>query len=382
MIFGNKISKYLASIEQSVGNPMAFLDSELHTIAVSSENYSEVSMRTLFDHRKIETEKIYQWKEKSFPELQVQLEFPMLVSEPFAIRRIFSRLILGGNIYFLECAEYTKKFEDSDLAFLYYVSNILEQFLPTRDSIWGTDKTIEGFFERIVMDSESDVKYMKRQAYALRFPKEGITWRMMLFTNQKFSSYEESTIYIRKLRSLTDAIVFYYRYNIIMIIEDTKVQKFTEELDLKNEEKYFCCVSLPYSEVKYLKEAYKQCSYIYEKIDENTKCMILPYEKFMLSHFYKNVLKSSFETEPFILPIIKIIFKYDKDNKTNYIQILYQYILNFRNIDKTAEDLHIHRNTVIYRLGKVTELFGIDMNNYHVLHNLKNSIEILRAKHD
>ena len=72
-----------------------------------------------------------------------------------------------------------------------------------------------------------------------------------------------------------------------MIIEDTKVQKFTEELVLKNEEKYFCCVSLPYSEVKYLKEAYEQCSYIYEKIDENTKCMILPYEKFMLSHFYK-----------------------------------------------------------------------------------------------
>ena len=40
---------------------------------------------------------------------------------------------------------------------------------------------------------------------------------------------------------------------------------------------------------------------------------------------------------------------------------LYHYLLNGRSIALTAESLHVHRNTLIYRLGKLSELLGEDI---------------------
>jgi DNA-binding PucR family transcriptional regulator len=43
------------------------------------------------------------------------------------------------------------------------------------------------------------------------------------------------------------------------------------------------------------------------------------------------------------------------------VNCLYHYFINGRNLSATAEAIHVHRNTIIYRLGKVEEILNIDI---------------------
>ena len=54
---------------------------------------------------------------------------------------------------------------------------------------------------------------------------------------------------------------------------------------------------------------------------------------------------------------------YDSIYKTNYCQILKAYLLNNMNTSKTADDFRIHRNTLMYKLRKIEQLTGEDLND-------------------
>lgn len=64
---------------------------------------------------------------------------------------------------------------------------------------------------------------------------------------------------------------------------------------------------------------------------------------------------------------ILILYNYDKENKTNYLETLYFYLVNQKSINEAGKQLFLHRNTIIYRIDKIKEII-----NYNLDDNLKN----------
>lgn len=60
----------------------------------------------------------------------------------------------------------------------------------------------------------------------------------------------------------------------------------------------------------------------------------------------------------------------DKEKKTDYYNTLKTYLLLNNNIKLTARKLHIHRNTLLYRLSKIREITGQDINDAAVIRRL------------
>ena len=56
--------------------------------------------------------------------------------------------------------------------------------------------------------------------------------------------------------------------------------------------------------------------------------------------------------------------QYDGYNHTNLIETFLTYYQNGFNISKTASAMYIHRNTLQYRLGKISELLHLELDNY------------------
>lgn len=56
--------------------------------------------------------------------------------------------------------------------------------------------------------------------------------------------------------------------------------------------------------------------------------------------------------------------EYDHANGTFLVQTLLTYYMNGFNVSKTAEDLYIHRNSLQYRLSKVSDLLEFDLDDY------------------
>lgn len=66
----------------------------------------------------------------------------------------------------------------------------------------------------------------------------------------------------------------------------------------------------------------------------------------------------------------QILHQYDVEHNTEYFKTAYVYSCNSRSLKETAEALHIHKNTISYRVSRLKELFDIDLNDARVRMNL------------
>ncbi|MDD7679803.1 MAG: helix-turn-helix domain-containing protein [Stecheria intestinalis] len=65
----------------------------------------------------------------------------------------------------------------------------------------------------------------------------------------------------------------------------------------------------------------------------------------------------------FISPVLGEIQAWDKKNHTDFLHTLKTYLFNLRDKDLTASQLDIHRNSLFYRLGRIQELFHLDLDD-------------------
>ena len=66
-------------------------------------------------------------------------------------------------------------------------------------------------------------------------------------------------------------------------------------------------------------------------------------------------------------PAFDLIHEYDRKNETQYFETLKVYLLNEMSYQKTAEKLFIHKNTVIYRIRRIEELFRLNLKDCRVI---------------
>lgn len=69
------------------------------------------------------------------------------------------------------------------------------------------------------------------------------------------------------------------------------------------------------------------------------------------------------------------IIKHDEDNGTDYAQSLFIYLLEFGNLKRASDRLVIHRNTLDYKVKKISQIFNLDLEdfeqNFEILCTLK-----------
>ncbi len=75
-------------------------------------------------------------------------------------------------------------------------------------------------------------------------------------------------------------------------------------------------------------------------------------------------------TETFVHPAIYQMQEYDATHGTDYYQTMRAFALTMHNKDRAADRLNIHRNTLLYRLGRIAELFELPYEDDKVALNL------------
>lgn len=85
------------------------------------------------------------------------------------------------------------------------------------------------------------------------------------------------------------------------------------------------------------------------------------------------------EYSAFVSPVLKSINDYDMENNTEYLPTLKCYCQSLFHKNETSYKLHIHRNTLMYRLNRIEELFALDLKDFKVLHQLLISFELIGA---
>lgn len=86
------------------------------------------------------------------------------------------------------------------------------------------------------------------------------------------------------------------------------------------------------------------------------------YTDYMVQHI-GGILAENHPIENFYHPSIAKIREYDIEHQTNLLETLDAYITNPDNPTLVSELLHIHKNTLFYRMNKIKELFSVNLSD-------------------
>lgn len=77
-------------------------------------------------------------------------------------------------------------------------------------------------------------------------------------------------------------------------------------------------------------------------------------------------------------PAVILLSRYDRENHTNLRDTLYAYLLNDRNLVKTANQTYMHRNTVLNKINKAISLTELDLDDSFLRQRLIFSCQLIQ----
>jgi hypothetical protein len=107
--------------------------------------------------------------------------------------------------------------------------------------------------------------------------------------------------------------------------------------------------------------------------------IIYKYSDYAIYHLLE-ICSLNGDIQDFCHPAVFSLMDYDKKKNTNLLVTLSQYLLYVENPTQASENLHIHRNTLFYRIDKIKQLTGINLNDGDERLKLQLSLKILELK--
>lgn len=168
-------------------------------------------------------------------------------------------------------------------------------------------------------------------------------------------------------RSLNDAYISPYENGVLAIVHANIKYLFTEEFrnkfsDLLKKFDLVCGVSMPFGDFMNLRSAQIQAKTAITDSYLKKDVYIYDFKTHYLDHIVSAIDISTNINSMCHPKLLQLIERNDIKGK-ELIQTLYIYLLSGRNASSTAKLLHVHRNTLVYRLNTLNQFLNDDLNN-------------------
>lgn len=286
------------------------------------------------------------------------------------------------TVYFVAS---TPTFGQLDI-FRYYGSLIQQyiksQFKPNQQM----PSSFELFMDDILLHPDEDQEYLTDRAKRLQLP---ITepYRVGLIQWEEYSRNQADYVLWRVRSVLGNSVyrVMRYHNSVLLLIKgntphanvlksmDETAEKLSEILSVG---RGYLSFSPEVDNLFKLDVAYRQaCS-----AAKYGRLLGSRNELYFYSEYYIydmiDCYSSRFRIEDMFVQKLRLL-ENREDGSFNNLNLLRCYLLSERNLSVTARLLHMHRNSVIYRVGKISDTLGVDLNNPDVRLRLLISFKII-----
>jgi len=166
-------------------------------------------------------------------------------------------------------------------------------------------------------------------------------------------------------RKATNEIVFPYRQSIVVIAPWEETCSEPELLSYAassiSRVSFRCGVSHPFVGLNWVAVAYYQAEYA-ERRGQAKEGKLFFFNSFAFAGLIEYV-RHNIDWKPFISPSLYKLYETDQAGGTEYYRTLFWLLVNDMRIADAARQLYIHRNTLKYRLNRITELIPDDLSD-------------------
>lgn len=370
---------------EMIGNPLVVIDLSFKVLVSCPIQY--ISDSLWFDNVQkgyCSYEFIAELKKLKIIKEVSDLNHPFEVTCPESPnKKVVSRIRVEGkvvgNLILIECQN---KIKSDDYVYLELISNIISKELKKKHFYKNTRNTLrEEIIYDLLEDNLDDDKIIKeRLNHASLIFNDYIRIYVIDISKYKLRhSIYERFLESQILKFFPLGYLIYYK-NYIVIINTKKESdliesKSKEIITFLSENSLKMGVSNEFSSIK-------KCHIFYNQAVEALKIgTIIDSDKCFFQH--ENIqpyvfiyrLKDSLREEDFHNNALNLIKIYDCENQADLYKTLCAYLKNNHNITKASEEIHVHRNTLRYRLEKISEVLGFDINEDDNSFKLYNAIK-------
>ncbi|MFW6273306.1 MAG: PucR family transcriptional regulator [Halanaerobium sp.] len=204
--------------------------------------------------------------------------------------------------------------------------------------------------------------------------------------------YEIRERVMKKLHSLMkneilrDYILFSYDKDIVLLINyNSESEIVKEDIQLIQNElverierfNFNIGAGTFITEVQQISESYQQASYVLDFLEATErKNAIYYYKQLGIMRLLWQINQE--ELKEFTTEYLAKLIEYDKGNSTEWLDTLGVYLEEGGSIQQAAKRLYIHPNTMSYRVKRIKEILGIDLQEQEVQLNLLAAYKICK----
>jgi DNA-binding PucR family transcriptional regulator len=281
--------------------------------------------------------------------------------------------------------EHSHHLEEAQLGLLDHVATVLTNVIAKRQNLHYLHL---GYVERIMLDL---IKGNSVDTGILRFGLSQIGWNVedsyyLLKIIPDFKDVSGGTIEYTgaMIKNLFSGSILLSLSDVLVLIVNLKYctkalpNIFGTLETFLCKRKFKCGVSLKSHDLSALHGQYMLAAAAIKNgtLIEKDKYLFF-YENYVASHILELCAKM-IDVRILCHPEALKLYEHDQKNEGTLLYTLYVYLMKEKSLVMASQELNIHRNTLVYRLSKISEIIDADLNDGNTRLHLIFSYEILR----
>jgi sugar diacid utilization regulator len=214
-----------------------------------------------------------------------------------------------------------------------------------------------------------DRRTIEQRANILRWKM--YRWFLVMVVGEGRSDYSESrlqSVADNLRRSIPDCHWTIHQRNLVVFLSRPEKRLLTQGEEALLEQFFadnglFAGVSEPFEELADAARHYRQAIRAADVGAFLGRDTLLYRYGEMMPYYAAQLLLKRNQLRDFCPEEVRVLQAYDERNGSRLVRTLERYLLHVDDPVTAAKELCIHRNTLLYRLGKIRELTGCDLNN-------------------
>ena len=187
-------------------------------------------------------------------------------------------------------------------------------------------------------------------------------WRMLVIDNP----FRSDVIYQRNLvqrlqQQESPCVSLRYENHVVALSTTENARSILDHLFGEKEKQYYMAgISLPFDNLQLASTRYHQTLFALRYAGE--KPGIYPMEDVGLPYLLR-LFQEQNRTQQLIHPALQALKQHDAEKNSELYDTLYQYLLRERSVIRTAQAIHIHKNSLMYRLQRIQSIIDVDLDD-------------------
>ncbi|MCR3922170.1 MAG: helix-turn-helix domain-containing protein, partial [Firmicutes bacterium] len=312
------------------------------------------------------------------------IEYEGILNNAQMIGRITSK---GTNIAYLAMLDAAKPFSETDYELVPIICDVLSIIMQSQEKLSVATSEIESLVIDILNNSH-DQRYISEKINSSQLQPIDELCLVCIGADQALDSTQKM-VFVKSLMQyfFVGSTSVVYSGNVLIMIEykrnhllftEGKIADFKQLLVSHN---LHAGVSRPFYRLSDIKLHYKQAlnAIITARMINHGELLYF-YEDYFFHYLVKSFLESN-SLHNICLPQLLELIKRDKEKSSSYSISLYRYLQNNGDIKATSRAMHLHYNTMKYRLQKISDVMEVDLKDYDLLLKCKLSFLALEIYH-